>query len=75
MFDRVKDFLQRALKRERLYITPDSDLVAVTGLNSLELVELICQFEEEFRISIPDKDIPKFRYIRDIIKYLEERVK
>ena len=75
MFERVKNFLQKTLNKERLYLTPDSDLIAVTGFNSLELVELICGFEEEFGISIPDKDIHKFRFIRDIVKYLEEKVK
>jgi len=74
MFERVKNFLLERFNK-RLHITMDSDLIAVTGINSLELVELICQFEEEFGISIPDNDIRKFRYMRDIVKYLEERTR
>ena len=73
MFEKVKNFLNKRFNKEKLHITMDSDLVAITGINSLELVELICQFEEEFGVSIPDSDIRKFRYIRDIVKYLEEK--
>ena len=75
MFERVKSFLLKRFDKERLHITMDSDLVAITGVNSLELIELVCQFEEEFSISIPDKDIRKFRYMRDIVTYLEEKTK
>jgi acyl carrier protein len=73
MFERVKELLERVLDREEFLITPDTDIVAAGGINSLELVELICTFEEEFGIRIPDKDISKFRYIRDITVYLEEK--
>ena len=73
MFEKVKDLIQVTLNKERFPITMDTDLVGETGINSLELVELACAFEDEFNISVPDNDIHKFRFIGDIIKYLEEK--
>lgn len=71
MFEKVRDLVERTLGRYGLPITTDTDLVGELGINSLELVELVCAFEEEFNVKIPDKDIKKFRYIRDAVKYLE----
>jgi acyl carrier protein len=74
MFKRIKDLIERTLGREGLSITMDTDLVGETGINSLELVELVCAFESEFGINIPDRDIKKFRYMREVARYLEEKL-
>lgn len=73
MYEKIRGIIQRTLGREGLPITPDTDLMSEIGINSLELVELVCSFEEEFNINVPDKDIKKFRYIRDIAEYIEKK--
>jgi len=73
MLNRIVRLIQKALGREELSITIDTDLVGETGINSLELVELVSAFEEEFDVRVPDKDIRRFRFISDIVKYLEEK--
>ncbi|HEX3047331.1 MAG TPA: acyl carrier protein [Bacillota bacterium] len=50
----------------------DSVLTNDLGANSLDLVNLITEFEEEFKITIPEEDINKFITVNDIIVYLEK---
>lgn len=71
MFDRVKSVIEEYIKRDDLVITRETDVLSDLGINSLELVELVCVFEMEFDIDIPEKDIRKFMTVDDIVKYLE----
>ena len=43
------------------------------GADSLDLVELIMRFEEEFGVEIPDEDTEKIVTVGDAIKYMEEK--
>ena len=54
-------------------INPDSSLTEDLGLDSLDVIELISAFEEEFGIEIPDEDAEKLGKIEDIVRYLRER--
>ncbi len=71
MFDRVKAIIEEYLKRDDLEIKPSTDVLSDLGINSLELVELVCAFEMEFDIDIPEKDIRGFMTVEDIVRYLE----
>lgn len=71
MFDRVKAIIENYLKRDDLGITPETDMLGDLGINSLELVELVCAFEMEFDMDIPEKDIRRFLTVDDIVSYLE----
>lgn len=53
-------------------ITRDSSLVEDLGLSSLDVMNLIGEFEDEFDISIPDRIIPSIHTVDDIVCYLEE---
>jgi len=44
------------------------------GADSLDTVELIMAFEEEFDIEIPDEDAENIRTVGDVIKYLEDKL-
>ena len=54
-------------------ISLDSFLTKDLGLDSLDMIELISAFEEEFGIEIPDEDAERLGKVEDIIRYLEER--
>ncbi len=71
MFDRVKSVIEGYVKRDDLVITRETDVLSDLGINSLELVELVCAFEMEFDMDIPEKDIRKFMTVDDIVSYLE----
>ena len=53
-------------------ITMDSVLIDDLGLSSLDVINLVAEFEDEFDIEIPDRIIPTLRTVKDIVDYLEE---
>ncbi len=57
---------------ENVEITEDSQLVADLGLSSFDLVSVVTEFEDEFKIEISDRDIRKFICVGDILEYLEK---
>ena len=44
------------------------------ALSSSNVISIVADFEDEFRIEIPDKNIGKFIAVKDTVKYLETRV-
>lgn len=53
-------------------ITMDSALVDDLGLSSLEVINIVAAFEDEFGIEVPDRVIPTLRTVGDIVDYLEK---
>jgi acyl carrier protein len=43
--------------------------------DSLDIVELVMAFEEEFSVEVPDEDAEKLQTVGDVAKYIEERAK
>lgn len=72
MLEKVIDILSEFTVLERENITKESELVNDLGLNSLDVLNVIVAFEEEFDIEIPDAEIKKFAVVEDIELYLEK---
>ena len=53
-------------------ISENSSFVDDLGADSLDTVELVMAFEEEFGFSIPDEDAAKLKTVQDAISYIEE---
>jgi acyl carrier protein len=70
--DRIKKILVDRLGVYESKITENSSFLADLGLDSLDIIELIMAFEEEFNIEIPDKDAEKMKTVGDAIKYLDK---
>jgi len=70
--DRIKKIIVDRLGVDESKITEDSSFVDGLGLDSLDIVELIMAFEEEFDIEIPDKDAEKMKTVGDVLKYLNK---
>ncbi len=70
--DRIKKIIVDQLGIDKSKITENSSFVDDLGADSLEIVELIMVFEEEFDIEIPDKDAEKMKTVGDVIKYLNK---
>lgn len=54
-------------------ITRDTVLLADLGMNSFDLVNLVCVVEDEFEIEIPDRVIGTFKTVGDVIDFIEKQ--
>lgn len=52
----------------------DSSLTADLGLESLDLVTLVTEFENKFNVTVDDKDIKNLQTVGDVVAYIEKNV-
>ena len=71
MFEKTVEILSDFIEPDGK-ITMESALVEDLGLNSLEVINIVAAFEDEFGIELPDRVIPTLRTVGDIVRYLEE---
>ena len=74
MLEKVKKILLDYTETPASEITLKTDLVKDLDLNSLDVVNIVVSFEDEFEIEIPDRVISTLTKVEDIVKYLEEHV-
>ena len=72
---RVRDLVVEQLGVSQDQVSPQASFIDDLGADSLDTVELVMAFEEEFGIDIPDEDAEKILVVADAIKYLEENSK
>jgi acyl carrier protein len=70
---KVKEIIINELGVEPEKVTPEASFVEDLGADSLDTVELVMAFEEEFGIEIPDEDAEGLQTVGDAIKYLQEK--
>jgi acyl carrier protein len=56
-------------------VTPTASFVDDLGADSLDTVELVMAFEENFGIEIPDEDAEKIATVKDAVDYIEKHAK
>jgi acyl carrier protein len=56
-------------------VTANARFIDDLGADSLDTVELVMRFEEEFSIEIPDEDAEKIQSVRDAVEYIEKHAK
>ena len=71
---KVKDIIEKELGVEREKLTNEASFIEDLGADSLDIVELVMEFEKEFNIDIPDKDAENLRTVGDAIKYLDSKI-
>ena len=69
--DRVKKIVVEHLGVEEDKVTPDASFIDDLGADSLDIVELVMAFEEEFGVEIPDDAAEKITTVNDAIAYIE----
>ena len=72
--EQVKAIVMDQLDVTEDQITNDASFIEDLGADSLDTVELVMAFEENFGIEIPDEDAEKIRTVGDAISYLEKHV-
>lgn len=71
MFEQVIKILSDYTNINIVEIKEDSTLTADLDLSSLDVVSIVTEFEDQYGIEIPDREIGKFFTVGDILRYLE----
>ena len=71
-FDKVRDIVVDQLGVEADEVNIDSTFIDDLGADSLDIVELIMAFEEEFGIEIPDEAAEKIKTVQDVVTYIDQ---
>ena len=70
--ERVIEVVSKNLDVDKSRITEDANFVEDLGADSLDQVELVMAFEEEFGVEIPDEAAEKIRTISDAVSFINE---
>jgi acyl carrier protein len=69
--EKVKSIIVEQLGVDADEVTSDASFTDDLGADSLDIVELVMAFEEEFGIEIPDEEAEKISNVREAIEYIE----
>jgi len=70
--ERVKEIICEQLGVEEEEINPNAKFIEDLGADSLDTVELVMAFEDEFELEIPDEDAEKIVTVGDAIQYIKD---
>ena len=73
--DRVKSIIVEQLGVDADEVQQEASFVEDLGADSLDTVELIMAFEEEFGVEISDDEAEKIRKVKDAVEYIEKHTK
>jgi len=73
--EKVKQIIVEQLQVDEAEVTPGASFQEDLGADSLDVVELVMQFEEAFDIQIPDEDAEKISTVGDAVSYLSSKAK
>lgn len=73
--NKVKKIIVDQLGVTEEEVVPKATFVEDLGADSLDTVEMVMAFEEEFGIDIPDEDAEKIRTVQDAIDYISKKAK
>ena len=71
VYAKIYEIISTGLKIDKEKIHPTSRFIDDLGADSLDLVELVMAFEEEFELDIPEDDAEKFLSVQDVISYID----
>ena len=69
--ERVKDIIVEQLGVTPEQVTPQASFIEDLGADSLDTVELVMEFEDEFELSIPDEEAEKIQTVGQAIDYIK----
>ncbi len=70
--DRIIEIVAEKMDKPKEEITPEKSIVNDLGADSLDVVELVMDIEDEFDLSVPEEEAQKLQTVGDAIKYVQE---
>lgn len=74
VMEQVKKIIVEQLNVSEEEVVPTASFVDDLGADSLDVVELVMEFEEAFDLEIPDTDAEKIATVEDAVKYIESKI-
>ncbi|MDF1823862.1 MAG: acyl carrier protein [Verrucomicrobiales bacterium] len=71
--EKVKNIIVEQLGVSEDQVKPEAKFIEDLGADSLDTVELVMAFEEEFDITVPDEDAEKLTSVGEVYSYIEEK--
>ncbi len=71
--EKVKNIIVEQLGVSEDQVKPEAKFIEDLGADSLDTVELVMAFEEEFDITVPDEDAEKLTSVGEVFAYIEEK--
>jgi acyl carrier protein len=71
--ERLKEIIIKQLDANNKPVTLESSFINDLGADSLDVVELVMEFEDAFDMNIPDEDAEKIQTVGDAVNYIKER--
>ena len=72
IFEKVRDIICEQFDLEPDQVTENTLLKEDLDADSLDLVDLVMSFEDEFQIEVPEEEVRNITTVGDIVKYIEE---
>lgn len=72
IFDKVKSIIIDQLDVDEEKVTLNANIQDDLGADSLDIVDLVMSFEDEFDLEIPDDQVENIKTVGDVVKYIEE---
>lgn len=72
MLEQIKEIIAEKLDIEVDKITEETSLKDDLEVDSLDLFDLVMNFEDEFGVEIPSEDLENITTVKDIVEYIEE---
>jgi len=73
VIDELKELVAKKLSVDISQVTPDAKFQDDLGADSLDLVELVMDLEEHFKIEISDEESQNFKTVSDVVRYIESK--
>jgi len=70
--EKVKQIIVEQLQVDEAEVTPTASFQEDLGADSLDVVELVMQFEEAFDLEIPDEEAEKIKTVQDAVDYIKK---
>lgn len=71
--EKVIGIVSEQLQVPKEEVAADKSFIDDLKADSLDVVELVMEFEDEFKITIPDEDYEKIKTVGDAVKYIQEK--
>lgn len=72
IFEKVRDIICEQFEIDSDSVTPETVIREDLDADSLDLIDLVMTFEDEFKMEVPDEAISEIKTVADIVKYIEE---